>query len=162
MPDMLVKLYELPAVEPYREKMAAQDVVIRPARPYEISPVRRWILKHFAEGWADEAQACFSRHPVSCLIAVKDENIMGFACYDATAKGYFGPTGVDESARGTGIGTALLIEALHGLKNTGYAYGIIGGAGPVDFYAKVCGATEIPDSKPGFYGQKINRDQCTE
>ena len=33
----------------------------------------------------------------------------------------------------------------------GYAYAIIGSAGPEDYYAKVCGAIAIPDSKPGIY-----------
>jgi predicted N-acetyltransferase YhbS len=52
----------------------------------------------------------------------------------------FGPTGVLESARGKGIGTALLIAALRGLKEMGYAYGVIGGVGPVQFLRKGCRA----------------------
>ncbi|MEX0750197.1 MAG: hypothetical protein WD359_05250 [Dehalococcoidia bacterium] len=34
----------------------------------------------------------------------------------------------------------------------GYAYAIIGGVGPAEFYAKVCGATVIENSDPGVYG----------
>jgi hypothetical protein len=41
------------------------------------------------------------------------------------------------------------------MRNAGYAYGIIGGAGPVDFYTKSVGATVIPNSVPGIYADPI-------
>jgi predicted N-acetyltransferase YhbS len=88
---------------------------------------------------------------VSCFIATRDREILAFACYDTTAKGYFGPTGVAEAARGSGIGKALLFRSLHALRESGYAYAIIGGVGPKEFYAKACGAIEIPGSDPGIY-----------
>lgn len=53
--------------------------------------------------------------------------------------------------RKRGIGNALLIECLHGLWELGYSYAIIGGAGPVDFYARSVGATVIEGSVPGIY-----------
>ncbi len=56
-------------------------------------------------------------------------------------KGFFGPTGVDESARGKGIGHALLLKTLLDMRDQGYGYAIIGGAGPVDFYQRSVGAT---------------------
>ena len=67
-------------------------------------------------------------------------------------RGFFGPTGVTESARGTGIGKALLFKSLEALRDIGYAYAFIGGVGPREFYEKVCGAIEIPGSDPGIYG----------
>jgi len=88
---------------------------------------------------------------LSCFIAVQDGKIIGFACYDVTAKGFFGPTGVTAEARGQGVGRALLLATLHGLAEMGYAYAIIGGAGPVDFYRKAVGAIEIEGSEPGIY-----------
>jgi len=96
-------------------------------------------------------EIAFSRQPVSCFIATRDKEILGFACYETSHRGYFGPTGVIEAARGTGIGKALLFLALNGLRDMGYAYGFIGGVGPKEFYAKVCGAIEIPGSDPGIY-----------
>ena len=33
----------------------------------------------------------------------------------------------------------------------GYAYAIIGDAGPVEYYKKTVGAVEIPNSHPGIY-----------
>jgi hypothetical protein len=41
--------------------------------------------------------------------------------------------------------------ALEALRELGHAYGIIGGVGPAEFYAKACGAIEIPGSDPGTY-----------
>jgi len=63
------------------------------------------------------------------------------------AKGF----GVDEAARGTGVGAALLVACLHAMAARGYFYAVIGGVGPAEFYAKTVGAVEIPDSTPGPY-----------
>jgi len=57
---------------------------------------------------------------------------------------------VDKMQR-RGIGKALLLACLCGLREMGYVYGIIGRAGPVEFYEKVAAATVIPDSETGIY-----------
>jgi hypothetical protein len=44
-----------------------------------------------------------------------------------------------------------LIACLHGLREMGYVYGIIGGVGPTEFYTRTVGAIAIPDSDPGIY-----------
>ena len=77
--------------------------------------------------------------------------MLGFACYDSTTKGFFGPTGVDESERGRGIGKMLLMYTLYLMRLDGYGYAAIGGAGPKDFYAKATGAVVIEGSEPGVY-----------
>ena len=56
-----------------------------------------------------------------------------------------------ESLRGRGIGKGLLLASLEAMRQEGYGYAVIGGVGPKDFYAKVAGAVEIPDSTPGIY-----------
>jgi predicted N-acetyltransferase YhbS len=56
-----------------------------------------------------------------------------------------------ESARKLGLGKALLMRSLEALRESGYAYAIIGGVGPKEFYEKNCGAIEIPGSDPGTY-----------
>ncbi|MGI6235068.1 MAG: GNAT family N-acetyltransferase [Christensenellales bacterium] len=94
---------------------------------------------------------CFTNKPVRCYYAARGEEIIGFSCCDSTARGFFGPTGVLPAYRGKGIGKALLLAALHHLKDLGYAYAIIGGAGPTGFYEQACGAVEIPGSVPGIY-----------
>ena len=157
MPDLLVPLYKLPPAQPRLDDLRAAGVVIRRAYPFELSRARRFITTHFAEGWADETEAAFARLPITCWIAVHERKIIGFACTESTARGFFGPTGVDAAFRGRGVGAGLLLAALHGLRDAGYAYGIIGGAGPVDFYVKAVGAIPIPDSTPGIYVDMIDR-----
>ncbi|MFA6947728.1 MAG: GNAT family N-acetyltransferase [Eubacteriales bacterium] len=155
MPDLLVKLYELPALEPELNALAAQNIVVRKPIGPENYAVIAWIKEFFGNGWASESENAFFNDPKTIYIAVREgeegSKMLGFACYDATVKGFFGPTGVDPAERGRGIGKALLLACLHGLRNDGYGYGIIGSAGPVDFYKKCCGATVIENSSPGVY-----------
>lgn len=151
MPDMLVKLFDLPQTDTYA-KMQDLQVTLRPAMAPEKHLVCAWVAKHFAQGWVNEVEVAFGRQPVSVYIAVNaDDKMLGFACYDTTARGFFGPTGVDEAARGKGIGEALLFKCLHTMREIGYGYAIIGWAGPTGFYAKKIGATIIDDSEPGVY-----------
>lgn len=151
MPDMLVKLYTLPPLEPVVEPLWAAGVDVRRAMPPEKHLVSAWIREHFHAAWSSECEVAMSHHPVSCFVAVENDQLLGFACYDATLKGFFGPTGVSEAARGRGVGRALLLACLHDMRAQGYGYGIIGAAGPVDFYRKALGAIEIEDSWPGVY-----------
>jgi GNAT superfamily N-acetyltransferase len=158
MPDLLVPLYKLPPADAINNTLAAEGIIIRRAFPFDLSRTRRFIASNFAESWADEAEAAFARQPITCWIAILDQKVVGFACADATMRGFFGPTGVAESLRGKGVGTALLLAALNGLKELGYAYGIIGAAGPVGFYEKHCNAIVIPDSTPGAYVNLLAKD----
>jgi GNAT superfamily N-acetyltransferase len=91
------------------------------------------------------------RQPPTCFIAIQNDELIGFACHDATAKGFFGPTGVDTAARGKGVGHALLLTTLLDMYAHGYAYGVIGGAGPMEFYRRSVGAIPIEGSDPGIY-----------
>jgi hypothetical protein len=50
-----------------------------------------------------------------------------------------------------GIGTALLLLTLDAMAAEGYAYAIIGAAGPADFYARAVGAVPIAGSTPVIY-----------
>jgi GNAT superfamily N-acetyltransferase len=155
MPDMLVRLYDLPPLEPELASMAAQSIEVRPAMAHEKHIVVEWIARHFSPGWASEADVAMSHVPIGCWLAVEHDRIIGFACRNASAKGFFGPTGVTETARGRGVGRALLIACLHALRADGYAYGIIGAVGPIDFYAGAVGATVIEHSTPGIYGAQL-------
>jgi predicted N-acetyltransferase YhbS len=149
--DMLVKLYKLEPAEPTIELMKQAGVVIRRAQPWEISQVREFVIKEFTVGWADEISVGYSRQPVSVFIALRNDVIIGFAACECTRRSYFGPTGVVAAERQRGIGKALLLVALHGLREMGYAYGIIGSAESPEFYAKSVGAIEIENSAPGIY-----------
>ncbi len=150
MTDMLVKLYDLPEVWSSTINHAP-EIRIRKPLGAEKSMIVQWIRENFGEVWASEMEMTFSRSPVSCYIAQEGQKLVGFACYDATALGYFGPTGVDESYRGKGIGKALLLACLLEMKLKGYGYAIIGWIGPQEFYEKVVKAVVIPDSTPGIW-----------
>ena len=150
MTDLLVRLYDLPVFEA-EERVRAAGVMVRRAISPERHVVLDWIGRHFGPAWVSEAELGMSQQPPTVYLAVKGQELLGFACYDTTAKGFFGPTGVDEEARGQGIGEALLIATLKGMREAGYAYGVIGDPGPVGFYTKRLDALEIPKSKPGHY-----------
>jgi predicted N-acetyltransferase YhbS len=155
MPDMLVHLLKLPPLEPALSEMRQTGIIIRRAQPHEISRVRDFVLAHFEAGWADEISVGYTNKPVSVYIAIRDGRVSGFGAYECTRRGFFGPTGVEERERGRGVGRALLLACLWGLRELGYAYGIIGGAGPIDFYERAVGAIVIPDSVPGIYADPI-------
>ena len=155
MPDLLVNLLKLPLLEPLTQELGSQQINIRRAQPFEITPVRRFIEKNFSIAWADEISVGFANKPVTVYIATRDRQVIGFAGYECTRKAFFGPTGVAQSERGLGVGRALLIASLWGLRESGYVYGIIGAAGPVEFYRDAVGAIEIPDSAPGIYADLL-------
>ena len=92
-------------------------------------------------------------------MAVADTNIIGFACYDATALGFFGPIGVEKSHRKNGTGTALMTACLLDMKLKGYGYAIVGAIGDANYYKNAVNALEIPDSTPGFYRSQIRKSQ---
>jgi GNAT superfamily N-acetyltransferase len=110
-----------------------------------------WVAHHFSQGWASEAAVAFSSTPTKCLLAHCGNRLLGFACFDATALGFFGPLAVDAEERGSGIGAALQKATLIAMREYGYAYAIIGGVGPAEFYTRVAGAVLIPDSTPGVF-----------
>ena len=151
MIDMIVRLYDLPDYRPLLQNLEAKGIHLRRPGAYEKHIVASWVGRTFSPKWQSECEVAFSRRPISCFIATKDKQILGFACYDCTARGFFGPTGVAEDHRGSGIGKAVLFLALDGLRELGHAYGIIGGVGPREFYERTVGATEIPGSSPGIY-----------
>jgi len=146
VPDLLVNLSKLPALE-----HASPDYLVRRAQPFELSVVRTFVAEKFSQSWADEILVGFARQPISVFVATKERELIGFAAYECTRRGFFGPMGVTESAQHEGVGKALLLAALAALREMGYVYAIIGAAGPVRFYQKTVGAIIIPDSEPGIY-----------
>ncbi len=157
MQDMLVKLYELPDHTPLIKQLEKKGIVIRRPLAAEKSMVIKWVREHFSDGWASEADVSFSYQPVACFVAIEKGKILGFSCYDAAYRNFFGPTGVDETRRGEGIGKALLMVALDAMKQQGYAYAIIGGVGPAEFYESAVGARVIEGSDPGIYKGIMSR-----
>src|SRR5262245_28931775 len=147
---MLVSLYS-PRLGDLKRRADGIEVLIRPVLPPEMRYVVDWVNEHFSVNWASEVSVAITRQPCACLIALEGGSLVGFACYDTTARGFFGPTGVHPGSRGKGIGLALLSASLQTMKTLGHAYAFIGDAGPVDFYADTVGAIPIPAEDKGIY-----------
>lgn len=161
---MLVKLYTLPDAAPVLSRLGEAGVQVRRATTWEKHFVADWVRERFGAVWAQGCEVALEQRPVSCFLAVEWERgatasnqpagrpadlLLGFACYDVASRGVFGPTGVQADYRGRGIGAGLLLACLHTLAAEGYAYAIIGQAGPVDFYSRTIGATVIEGSETG-------------
>ena len=164
MSDLLVRLYDLPPLAPIVAVLDKHGIEIRRALAGERPQVTDFAREHGSEGWAAECEAAFARMPLACFVAAErraektgarsplaSHTLIGFACYEATCRNYFGPELVHEQHRGRGVGKALLLAALHAMRAEGYAYAIIGWASSIDFYRKVVGATVIDGSKVGIY-----------
>jgi predicted GNAT family acetyltransferase len=123
--------------------------------PSEKHLVVQWVQRTFGAGWASECDVTFGNQPVSCFIATDSGEVVGFCCYESACRDFFGPMGVAESHRGRGIGKALTLTSLQAMAHMGYAYAIIGGVGPADFYTKVAGAVEIEGSSRGIYRDRL-------
>lgn len=159
MPDMLVKLYNLENDWYFIQQQKKLGVTIRKPIGAEKHYAINWVQETFGEAWASETDMAFSNWPISCFIALKPKKMIGFACYDATGLGFFGPTGVAEMWRGKGTGKALLLACLLEMRMKGYGYAIIGSAGPADFYRKAVGAVVIPDSEPSIWKDMLQRGE---
>ena len=155
MPDLLVNLLKLPVFE---GPEATEFLVQRP-QPFELSIVRSFVAANFSAKWADEISIGFARQPVSVFVATIDRELVGFAGYECTRRGFFGPMGVLDRAQAKGVGRALLLASLSALREMGYVYAIIGAAGPVGFYQQTAGAIVIPDSEPGIYTDLLKNTQ---
>lgn len=148
---MLVRLYDLPDTSRVYERVAAAGYAVRRAEPWERLRVRSFIREHFPGPWPAEAERAFSNTPITAYIAVNGPEVAGFAVYECTRRGFFGPTGVREDLRGLGLGAALLFRCLESMREMGYAYAVIGGVGPASFYEKTCGAFVIPGSEVSIF-----------
>ena len=152
--DLLVKLYDIVKLDEFSFLKDPSVIIKRPIGP-EKKVIVEWVEKNFSRGWTSECDVAMSKTPPTCFIAIKNNSIIGFSCYDCTSKGFFGPIGVLESERKTGVGKALLVKTLKQMYFDGYGYAIIGWAGPVEFFKKTVGAIEIPDSDGSVYKNMV-------
>ena len=117
MSDMLVKLYKLPPLQPALDAIAPLHIHIRPARIGEEYQIVPWIAQHFYAGWENGVVYTIHRSPCSFFIAIEKqppdperadpyalppEKLVGFACYDASNRGMFGPMGGTPTLRRSG------------------------------------------------------------
>ena len=123
-------------------KLAKQGFKIRRLEHADGQTFYEWMLGTWSQNWTTEACNSLKNTPVTTFIAVDaDGNICGFATYDVTLfRGGFGPTGVEESLRGLGIGKVLFLRCLDDMKSRGYPRCEIAWVGPISFYAHTAGA----------------------
>ena len=148
--DMLVKLYAIDYS--FNKELLSEGITIKRACIIDKNAVLNFVKENFKDelAWIHECEYALFNNPISCYIAVQNKAIIGFSCYDSTAKGFFGPMGVKEGFRMKGVGLELLLRALFSMKESGYAYAVIGWPtkGAIKFYKKNVDAIEIEDSPP--------------
>ncbi len=150
MPDMLTRLYSLPDPAPYEARVREAGFEVRRAEPWDRDTMKAF-AGQFGELWPVEADRAYLHTPITGYVATRGAEMCGFGVYECTRRGYFGPTGVREDLRGNGLGALILLRCLRSMWEMGYAYAIIGGVGPAEFYEKVCDAFVIPGSDVGVY-----------
>lgn len=108
MMDMLVRLYDLPDIEEDLRRLEREGFLIRRPGAYERHLVADWVGRNFSPKWVSEAKVAFGRQPISCYIATREKKILGFACYDVTARGFWahgsGGRGAQKRIRHRAIG----------------------------------------------------------
>jgi len=65
MPDMLVKLYELPSWEEKAKKLTEKGIKVRRAIPPEKAKILDCIEDKFQKAWRSEADVAFSKSPLN-------------------------------------------------------------------------------------------------
>lgn len=151
--DMIVNLMGLPGEVP-----PAPGVRIKRAFAGDRKKILQFVQENFSDSWVQETETALMQVPSTCFLAEEKGKIVGFACYDVSARDFFGPIGVRQSSRGKGIGQCLLLRCLYCMREMGYAYAIIGWVGEAEnFYRKTVKAEYIPGGDPlhSVYGNII-------
>lgn len=161
MADMLVKLFNISDSNDIEKQLLEEGIRIKKALAPDRSKIIDFSRTCVNEDYSDEVKAAFANNPVTCYIATKDKKIIGFACYEVTAKNFFGPMAVLEKERKKGIGRALLLKSLESMKEMGYAYAIIGwpAKSAIPFYEKCVDAVLIDEKSSGVYKRMIEIDE---
>jgi len=90
---------------------------------------------------AYRVDACFRQDPVSCHIALRDNEIVAYAQYDVDRPGWFGAMRTaEEFRRAKGLGTILFRRCMADMRRLGYEKALIGWVAPLYFYARVADA----------------------
>jgi GNAT superfamily N-acetyltransferase len=147
--DMLVNLYDESLLDArIQESIPGQDGYSVVRTPGILADeLASFAEREFSPMWASETRRSLYSTPSDSYAVVYDNHIVGFCAFNATAKGFFGPTGVHHDHRGKGLGRILLVNALLSLRQEGYAYAVIGGVNEAaGFYERTVHATRIPSS----------------
>ena len=160
MADMLVKLSHITPATELENILLNEGIKIKRAIAPNKSKIEDFAKICANENYSDEVSVALSKTPATCYIATKGKKLIGFACFEATAKNFFGPMAVLEEHRRKGVGKVLLLKSLISMREMGYAYAIIGWPTKtaIPFYEKCVDAILIDDETFGLYEQMIEID----
>ncbi len=67
MPDMLVRLYDLPSPDEYYRRTEAAGVTVRRVEPWDRLRLRTFIEKEFGPWWSVETEIAYSHQPITAF-----------------------------------------------------------------------------------------------
>lgn len=115
MSDLLVNLLEIPQPREAELRLLEEGVRVQRALAPDRSEIAAFAETCSDEDYSDEVRAAFANQPATCYIAVKERKLVGFACFEATARDFFGPMAVTNALRkrGVGGGAAAQVSCIH-------------------------------------------------
>lgn len=122
MRAILTNYRAIDSVEGIRQKLGANNTVVRPPIASDILPLNHFLMEHFPH-WKGDAFGVLRDHLAgdpkytTFHIAQQGDQIVGFA---QSRQERFGPFGVSEKCRGQGIGAVLLSDTLVSMRARGY------------------------------------------
>jgi mycothiol synthase len=128
--------------EPGEARLAMAGITLRRAVQAESGRLAGWLRASpwGQSTWPEEVMATLEREPVTCHVACRGDEYLGFACHGSVRAGWFGPMGTLTGDRGLGIGAALLRRCLADLSAAGQQTAMIGWVGPLRFYGRAVDA----------------------
>lgn len=88
MADMLVKLYNIPCSHDIEENLSKSGIRIKKALAPDRSKIIAFARTCAKNDYSDEVRVAFSNNSVTCYIATRERELIGFACYEATARNF--------------------------------------------------------------------------
>jgi len=158
MNDLIVNLYDNNYLEDNYLELTSSEYKVKRLLSPNSDDLISFVKENFTNTWTSEVKSAVYKNNPTCFIVTHNNAIVGFACYDATAKGYFGPTGVKDNYRGKNIGQTLLLKTLRAMKDDGYGYAIIGSVAKTvqGFYAKYIKFITVENNR-NLYSRLLNR-----
>jgi len=123
-------------------KSLGHAIVLRRAGAADLAQLGDFLHERWPT-WNAEVMAAAGNSPPTLYVALQGAELIGFAAHDANNRGtaWFGPMGVTEESRGSGVGCALLRRCLADMRRQGHLHAIIPWVDAIPFYEKCAGAT---------------------
>jgi ribosomal protein S18 acetylase RimI-like enzyme len=118
------------------------SIVLRRAGPDDLAQLAEFLHERWPT-WNAEVMSAAGNQSPTLHVAFQGTELIGFAAHDANNRdtAWFGPMGVTEESRGSGVGCALLRRCLADMQRQGHLHAIIPWVDAIPFYEKCAGAT---------------------